>query len=291
MGRKKVALPADRVGQVNFAAVSADYFSVFGLRPISGRGFLPADVGAANKPMIVNQSTAKLYWPGESAVGKLLSVGDNIVYTIVGVVPDMKYESVGETGVPFAYSLIQNDPLGGNVSVVTRSADPRASLAGLRAVMHAVDPGLPVLDAGLVSDRVARVLMPQRFGATLLTIFAFVAVAVCVVGIYGTLAYAVAHRTPEIGIRMALGARSADIIRLVLAQTAVVIVVGITIGLGGAALGSRALEHFLFGISRLDPVAFGLSAAVLGMLAVLIALIPATSAVRIDPVKAIRASQ
>lgn len=162
-----------------------------------------------------------------------------------------------------------------------RSANPAATLPALRAAVHAADPLVPLRDARLVERQLDLVLMPQRFGATLLTVFGLVALAITAVGIYGMVAYTVSQRAREIGIRSALGARCGDILRLVLQRTGVALAAGTVVGMGAAAVATRPAGHFLYGVTATDPTAFVTAARVLVLTALIVALGPAPRELRL----------
>jgi ABC-type antimicrobial peptide transport system permease subunit len=270
------------------ASVSPGYFEVLGVPLRAGRAFTAADDGDAEKVAVINESAARTFFGGASPLGRQIRLFGPMGYTVVGVVRDTKYQSVRDEAVPFVYASLAQEPGIGGVSVVVRSAAPAAVLPGLRAALHAADPSVPLRDARLVARQLDRVLMPQRFGAVLFTIFGLVALAITAVGIYGTVAYTVSQRTTEIGIRSALGAQRGDILRLVLSRTGLALAGGTLVGGALALASTRAAEHFLYGVAPTDLRAFAAAGGVLVVTTLLVALGPARRATRIDPARTMR---
>jgi predicted permease len=278
--------PADVMA--GLASVSPGYFAVLGVPLRAGRDFTARDDGEAEKVAIINETAARRFFAGAPALGGQIALFGDMRYTVVGVVPDTKYESVRDEAVPFVYAPLAQEPGVAGVSVIVRSATPAAALPALRAALHEADPTVPLRDARLVARQIDTVLMPQRFGAMLLSVFGLVALAITAVGIYGTVAYTVSQRTTEIGIRRALGAQRGDILRLVLRRTGVALVGGTLVGGGVALAGTRTAEHFLYGVAATDLVAFAAAAGLLVVTTIVVALGPARRAARIDPARAMR---
>jgi putative ABC transport system permease protein len=173
--------------------------------------------------------------------------------------------------------------------LVKTTGDPLAILPAVRQAVHALDPTLPLSEVGTIEDRWAEIVSVPRFLALLLSLFAALAVTLAAIGIYGVMAYAVTRRTHEIGVRMALGAKPGDVVRLLVKQGLVQIVVGVIVGLVAAIALTRSMAGLLFGIAPNDPATFVAVAALLGAIGLLAAWIPARRATRIDPVSALRA--
>jgi predicted permease len=271
-------------------AITDDYFRVLGVPLVAGRFFDARDVAKSPRVTIVNESAARAFWPRESPIGKQITLGGSLAYTIVGIVRDTKYSTLQDKAVPFAYAPMLQEDLKGRLRFIVRSNHPRDALAILQRSASAIAPDLRALVPGLVSDRIDAVLTPQRFGATLFMLFSFLALGVSAVGIYGTVAYIVTQRRAEIGIRMALGARRTDVLLLVLRQSGTAILCGIVAGVVGAAFSTRFLEHFLYNIGALDRVSFAGAIAALSVVSVGAVLGPAVRALRIDPARAIRST-
>jgi len=268
--------------------ITPEYFDVVGVRVVAGRAFTRTDDGSVSKVAVLNQSAAKTFFGSEDAVGRSVYLF-NAPYVVVGEVADTKYESVRDSNLPVVFVPMKQEPVVAGTHLIVRTKDKATVLAGLRATMRELDPGLPVHDARLVGDQIDEVLMPQRFGATLLGIFAIVALAVSAAGIFGVVAFSVARRTPEIGIRIALGAQHADVVRLVAWRAGAAIIAGVVIGLVLTAAATRGLHQFLYGIAPLDYAAFGGATLALCIAAALAAWLPARRATKIDPMTTIRA--
>ena len=272
------------------AAISRDYFRVLGTVIVDGRMFDRTDGPTAPRVVIINQSAARDFWPGESALNKHISLINDLTYTVVGVVADTKYSTLQDNGVPFAYAPIEQEETRGNVTFIARSNQPAVALASLSRSIAETSPELSVVRPRLVKDQISAALMPQRFGAWLLSIFALLALLLSAVGIYGTVSYTVARRTKEIGIRMALGARGASVVVSVLSETLAAVGIGIAGGVLITMYCTRLISHFLYGIEVTDWLPFVISMAVLVLVAVVAAAWPAFKSSRIDPLTAIRLS-
>jgi predicted permease len=271
-------------------AVTDDYFRVLGVPLVAGRAFDDRDVAKAQRVTIVNESVARWFWPGESALGKQIVLARGLPYTVVGVVRDTKYVTLQDKGVPFAYAPLAQEDLRGHIDFVVRSENPTVALSMLQRSARTLAPDLKMLRPALLVDRLDAVIMPQRFGAFVLAVFAFVALCVAGVGIYGTVSHVVAHRRTEIGIRLALGADRSDVLMLVLRQAASAVAFGVTLGVVGALLSTRFLAHFLYDTPSLDWVSFTGAVAVLSVVSAVAVLVPALRALHVDPVKAIRST-
>jgi putative ABC transport system permease protein len=271
-------------------AVTNDYFRVLGVPVIAGRSFDDRDAAKALRVTIVNESVARQFWPGESALGKEIVLARGLPYTVVGVVRDTKYVTLQDKGVPFAYAPLTQEDLRGHIDFIVRSEHPTVALSILQRSVRALAPDLKMLRPALVVDRLDAVIMPQRFGAFVLAVFAFVALCVAGVGIYGTVSHVVAHRRTEIGIRLALGANRRDVLTLILRQAAGAVAFGVMLGVFGALLSTRFLAHFLYDTPSLDWLSFSGAVVVLTVVSAVAVVVPAVRALRVDPMKAIRLS-
>jgi predicted permease len=270
--------------------VSPSYFDVLHIPMVDGRTFTALPDSTMPNEAVLNQSAARMLFPDGQAVGREIVHANSFRFTVVGVVHDTKYASMRDEHVAVIYlSFPQSFASWGNrPTVVVRSTNPSAALAGLRRVLSSLPPNPPLQNARLVTDQLDLVLMPQRFGATLLGLFSLVALAISAVGIYGVVAHSVNRRRPEIGIRLALGAPGVDVLRAVLEGTGVMIGAGMVVGLAAAAIGTRALSGFLYGITPLDWAAFASATGVMIMAAVIACVVPARRALRVDPLTTLR---
>ena len=267
--------------------VTPGYFRTLGLPLIAGRNFTASDRTGAPAVAIVNETLARRAWPGETAVGKRLVLGvSRRPIEIVGVVRAAKYRTIGEPPNPFFYV-----PAAQRYETVAwillRPTGPSA-VPQVRAVIREMDPNLPIVQAASLAEMTAFTLFPQRLAAWLAAIVSTIGVLLAALGVYGVTAYHVNQRTREIGVRLALGALRGQVLGLILRHAGRLAVVGTTCGLAIAAVLTRLLEGMLYGVRPLDPVSFVGGAIVLGALAFIASLVPATRAASINPVDALR---
>lgn len=272
--------------------VTPDYVATMGIPVVDGRGFSETDVEGAPPVVLVNETLARRYWPGQSAVGQRMrpGFGDVPWFTVVGVLKDVKQSGMdAEAGTEMYFSYGQATEHMGNaprtMNVVVRSELPVNQVLGAsRRAVSALDPGLPLVDfrtmEAVIADSVAR----PRFLAQLLGVFALVALLLSAVGTYGVLSYMVTERRREIGVRMALGADRGVVRRMVLGQGMRTTAAGIGIGLLAAFGLSRLVSSLLFGVSPADPLTFLAVSAVIASVAFVACTIPAWRATRVDPV-------
>jgi putative ABC transport system permease protein len=244
----------------------------------------------------VSQSAAKRVWPGEDPIGKRITENDHPKpedwFTIVGVADDIRQMSLAENPDPALYYpyLQTKQPfwLSRMTFAVRTASNPVQLAAAMRGALREVDRDQPVIAMTTMQEMMAASTAEPRFQTRLLGLFSILALALAVVGIYGVLAFSVTQRTHEFGIRMALGAESADVLRIVLRRTVVLAGAGIALGTAGALAVTRVLAKFLFEVKPTDPATFLAVAALLAGVAVLAGLIPARRATRVDPMVALR---
>jgi putative ABC transport system permease protein len=273
--------------------VSNDYLNTMGIRLLKGRGFTDDDREDTTPVVIVNETLARTYFPGGDAVGKRLQWGGwpgAQWLTVVGVVGDVKVSALDAETQPMIYMPIFQIPRARpNVIFVARTdASPAALAASMRDAIRSVDRELPAYDIRTMSDVVAESVAQRRFSMMLLSVFGAAALLLAGVGIYGVLSYWVTQRTQEIGIRMALGARGRDVLRLVVGQGMALVGVGVGVGLAGALLLTRVMRGLLFAVSATDPLTFVSVALLLAAVALLACLVPARRATKVDPMVALR---
>ena len=285
---------AVEVPRVTLARVGPDYFATLGMRLVDGRVVGAADRAGEVPVAVINAAMARRFWPDERAIGHQFNFAgpDGRFFTVVGVVGDAKYTSVGERDALYVYLPLHQHlgaAAGDAMTIQLRTAGAPAAMAGtLRALVREIDPAVPVYDVATLNERVAGVLMPQRMGRALLAVLAGLALLLSAVGIYGVVSYAVAQRTREFGLRLALGARPADVIGLIGRQLLWPIGGGLFLGATIALVGGRALTAFLFGVTPTDAATFLWTTVLLACVACLAALVPAVRAVRMDPMHALR---
>ena len=289
--------------KADLSIVSPGFFRVMGVPLVRGRNFTDSDrltdaqLSDASLPrsgvLIVNNVFATRYFPGQDPIGRTITVFDDQEFgwsrTIVGVVGDIRGHAIAESARPAIYVPLAQHPDVFVPSLLVRSALPADALAKtIRERIAAYDPALLVQRIRPMDDVVSGALSRPRFNLVLLSAFALVALVLSAIGIYGVLAYLVAQRTREIGIRMALGARAADVLRHVLREGMAPVVVGAGAGMIAALAATRALRSMLFGVTPLDPVSFAAAPALLAIVALLACYVPARRATRVDPLVALR---
>jgi putative ABC transport system permease protein len=285
-----------------FRTISRGYFDVARIPLRKGRGFTGAEIASAGAVAVVSEAFARLYWPGESPLGHSVTVfksaqgradfGQPIQTTVVGVAGDVQNGAPGDAPRPVIYIPYTANPWTHMSLIVRATGDPAALIPSIRRAVLAVEPAIPIAGAGadfqIMDEQSARGLGAQRFNTSLLVVFAVAALILAAIGIYGLIAYAVAQRTRELGIRMALGARPHDVLSLVVREGMLLAGLGIVLGIGGAFAATRLLASLLFGVTPTDPVTLASVAALLGAVALLACWLPARRAARVDPVEALR---
>jgi predicted permease len=273
--------------------VSPEYFSTMGMHIVSGRDFRAEDAPRTAPPVqvIVNQAFVRRFFPRTEAIGRQFGAGTNAPakaqYEIIGVVSDAKYRSLREAMTPTLYHIWRPD--GDTLQLVVRTLGPPDSIIEpVRRALASIDPALPFTEINTMSEEVDASVAPERMTAVLASIFGAVAAALAAIGIYGLLAYAVAQRRREIGIRMAIGARSADIAAMIGTQTIVMAAAGIVIGLGAALLAAPWIRSLLYGIAPADPVSLAIAGFFVIAVSAAATAIPALRATRIEPAIALR---
>lgn len=274
---------------VPYAIVSPNYFATMRIRLIEGRDFTDAD--DLNQPVavIINEHMAHRFWPGQHALGRKLRVRGNREATVVGIVQSGKYRSLNEPPKPFLYVSYQQGAWDLNLGVVMRGeGDPEALAAPLRQEIHRLDSAVELWAVIPYADFIQAAYLASRIASSFLAVLGFVALALSALGVYGIMAFSVQQRAHEIGVRMALGAGTKDIYRMVVGQGVRLTAIGGALGLIGALLASRWLSSFLYGISPFDPLIYAGVALGLGSVAMLACFLPAFRATRVDPVVALR---
>jgi predicted permease len=271
------------------------YFSTMGVGLLAGRWFEAGDTREKPPVTIVNQSLARQYFHGltnAAIVGKRVAFGrpqDHSPWvTIVGVVADEKQDGLDRPAEPTEYSPIGQRMQNPLTFVVRTTIEPDAALAGARAQVAAVDKDLALTQTATLEDVVDVAMADARFRTTLLAMFAGVALLLAGLGIYGVLAYFVSQRSRELGIRLALGARPAELFRMVIGQGLRPVAIGAAIGLAGAVGITTLMQSLLFGVTPVDPAAYGAAIATLAAIALAACAIPARRATRVDPLTALR---
>jgi predicted permease len=281
----------DRLGDFYFHAVSPDYFRTMGTRIRRGRAFTLADTRNAPLVMVVSESMAKKLWPGRDAIGQCVKVGDDTVPCthVVGVAQDIKRESLSEdAGLQYYLPIDQQEAgVGGGLFIRVRG-NAASHTEQIRRELQKVMPGASYVTVTPLDDILGGQTRSWTLGATMFTVFGLLALLVAAVGLYSVIAYNVAQRSHELGVRIALGARSPDVVRLVVSEGLRVSVIGVGIGTIAALGAARYVGPLLFGVSPRDPAVLTGVATILVAVAVLASLLPAWRASRVDPSVALR---
>jgi predicted permease len=270
--------------------VGPDYFATMGIPLVAGRSFSPHDTASSPKVAIISEAMAARFFPSVSPLGKRFGIygGPLNEFEIVGVVKDAKYASVTEQLRPMAYypHAQVSQPL--ENFVVRFSGMPEAIIPQVREAIRQVNRSLPIDEVVSLSDHIGRSFTQQRLVARLASFFGMLALLLACVGLYGVMSYGVARRTNELGIRLALGAQSRDVLWLVLREALTLVAIGIGIGLVGAVAATRAAEKLLYGLQPNDPLTLALATTSLLIVAALASYWPARKAARVDPMAALR---
>jgi predicted permease len=283
--------PPDERPGAHIQAVTPDYFRAMGIPLRDGRTFEPSDASGRPKAIVVSRSFAERYLRGEPVLGRRLAMpwGDTLRGTIVGVVGDVRHAGVDSLPHPTVYWAESQWPWSAMTLVARTRGDPALLAPSLVAEIHALDSQLPVADVRPMRDYLGDTLARREFILTLLGGFAATALALTAVGLYGVMAYSVAQRTRELGIRIALGASRQRVLAAELRRALAVLGAGVAAGLAGAAAFTRVLDALLYGVSATYPVVFALIVALLAGVGLAASWVPARRATRVDPMVALRA--
>jgi putative ABC transport system permease protein len=275
----------------SYVVATPGYFHALQIPLLAGRAINEQDADKSPMVVVINETMARRFWPGESPVGKRITIwrDEKFPREIVGVVGDTR-ATPGDPAGPQMYVPYAQDANWGSLSLVVRSSiDPSSLTAAARNEVHAIDKTIPVYNTRPMCEVVGVALAGKRASAMLVGAFALLALLLALVGIYGVTAYYVTQRTQEIGVRMALGAQARHVLGLVLGQSMRLTLGGLALGLCGALALTRVLESLLYGVKPTDPVTFAGAAALLGVVALLACLLPAWRATKVDPLIALRA--
>jgi len=287
--------PAPERGNVPrsvFLSVSPDYREAMGIPLLRGRDFNDNDVETSQPVGIINETFARRFWNGENPIGRRFALGESGTnwIEVVGVVRDGKYRSLGESPNPLIFVPMMQR-YGGLMKIVVRTATGEGDrLEEIRREVHKLDPNLPIFDARSLTEHMRLPLFPARVAAAMFGSFGSLAMALAALGVFGVVSFSISRRTQEIGIRMALGARQTDVLRMILRQGMGPVAIGMTVGVLGAFILAPIIQisEVLYGVSQNDPITFGGIALMLGSVAFVACYLPARRAVKIDPLVALR---
>jgi predicted permease len=289
----RLAKEPGRAGDASYRVASAGYFRAMGIPLVRGRLFDERDTPGSPHAAVVSRSLAEASWPGEDPVGRMVQYGgmdgDLRPFVIVGVVGDVRERGLDAEPHPTFYANVRQRPMGvnGPHNLVLRGGDPAAVSTTARRILREMNPEIPVRFR-TVEEVFSASLSARRFSLLLLGIFAVTALVLAVAGIYGIVSYLVTQRTREIGIRLALGARTGTVLRMVLRSGVLLAVAGVAVGLLVALASTRLLSGLLYGIGATDPATFVAVPLLLVAVAAVASYIPARRTTRVDPIIAMR---
>jgi predicted permease len=299
--------------------VSGQYFETAGISIVAGRSITPADTANSLKVAVVSQSVASKYFPKGDAIGRHLTIGIDSVkgpWQIVGIARDTKSgdpratDPVRMTYIPMSQIEVflpvdpsaatakgngdkpapreENQDCYAHTILIRTSSDPARTIANLRAAVAEVDPNLPLLQITTIQDQVSNLISHDELISTLTGIFSLLALLLAAIGLYGVMSYNVARRTNEIGIRLALGAQGANVLRMIMRESLVLLVIGTALGLPLAVVATRIIKDQLFAIDAIDPISFSAALVVVSLMTLAAGWLPARRAANVDPVTALR---
>jgi putative ABC transport system permease protein len=284
--------PAERL-KAGVRTINPDYFRAMGIRLIKGRWLTEHDNLEAPRAMLINETLARRYFPGEDPIGKHASAGTAFVagkkYEIVGIVSDTKHKTLDLDAEPeFYVTYLQTPQPYLTLAIRTTLDNPEALTNSIRGEVQQLDSEQPITNVKPMKALLAESIGSQRFNMMLLVIFAVLAMVLAGIGIYGVMSYAVTQRTHEIGIRMALGAQVTDVMRMIIRQGILLVIIGMALGLAVALALTRVLDNLLYEVSATDTATFSMVALILTGVALLACLLPARRAAKVDPMVALR---
>jgi predicted permease len=283
-----------KVEHAQFNVVGERFLSTMGIPLVAGRSFNAGDTETSTRVAVVNRALAKKFFPGIDPVGQTFTTDlpGKDTMTIVGICGDAKYDRVEKEIQPTYYIPYRQhgDPEGGmgmTYEISTR-LPPVAIVPQLRGAVDSVDKNLPLLDVRTQKEQIDSMMREQTVVAELTAAFGMLALVLASIGIYGIMAYSVSRRTNEIGIRMALGAQPARVLRMVLSEASWIVVIGVVVGVGGAIALGRVIASMLYGLKGWDPATFSIAGTLMILVALAASWIPARRAAGVDPMRALR---
>jgi putative ABC transport system permease protein len=270
-------------------AVGPKYFETMGIPLVRGRNFTDADCENTPPVVVINEAMANRFWPNQDAVGKRFRFfGADVSQEVIGVVKGGTAQHIGEDMRPMAYQSLLQDYSSWVWLHVRTEGNPSKLLATVRREVQALDRTMPLTRTAPISQWIGEELWGARMGAALLAVFGLLALILASVGIYGVVAFSVSQRISEFGIRLALGARQSEVLRLVIGQTLTLVVAGVIIGLTGGLIITRMVASLLYGVSAVDPATFIGMPLLLLLVALMASYLPARRATKIDPMIALK---
>jgi putative ABC transport system permease protein len=273
-----------------YSIADSGFFNAAGIQVVSGRSFDSGDLPATPRVAMINEAMARKFWASGNAVGRTFRI-DTTVYRIVGITKQTKVRSLGEAPQPFFFLSFAQSP-SPDFYLLAESrpgTDAAQTTTRMMAALREIDPGFMIIQAKTMQQHLAAMVLPAQLGAVAFALFAGLALVLAMIGIYGVVRYAVARRSREVAIRLAVGASPAGVVRLLMREGLSLVVVGAVIGIVLGLLASRALQSLLYGVGALDPMAFIVTPAILVGVGALAAFLPARRASHVDPANALRA--
>ena len=283
--------PPSQVIDAEYRVVSPGYFTTMGIPLVRGSGFTEHHTAEVPAVTIINETMARQFWPGEDPIGQRINLGNparSPWRTIIGIVKDIRNEGLDREPYPQMYAPYAQFPRRSMTLVARAASAPLGLVPSIRRELTGVDQDQPLYNVRTMEQVMAESIARRRFNMLLITIFASVGLILAVVGVYGVISYSVTQRTHEIGIRLALGAQSKDVLKLVVKHGMASVFIGMSVGLVGAVTLTRVMESLIFGVSTTDPVTFTAVTALLTLVALLACYIPARRATKVDPMIALR---
>jgi len=280
--------------EVEFRRALHDFFPAMGIPVVRGRGFLPSDgADGAERVVVINRALARAFWQDADPVGQRVRMGTGASapwFRVIGVIGDIRHAALDTAPAPEIYiTYLQNPPVTPFVAIRT-SGDAAAMAARVRAAVRELDANVPLYDVRTMDEVRSASVAERRFIVVLATAFGLISVLLATIGVYGVTALAVSERRQEVGVRLALGATPSRMLVSILRSGTSVAVAGCAAGFAAFVMLSPVLDHYIYGVARLDPVAIGVVPALLLGVAILACLVPATRVLQIEPAAAIRGS-
>jgi predicted permease len=284
-----VALPPGQRGfDVDWAAADSGYLGAIALPLLRGRNIAPSDTRETPRVAIINEAMAKRFWPGKEAVGQTFS-NDSATYRVIGVTRTTKVRTLGEEPRPFILTSLAQKPSVTLHLIARTTGDADRTTTQMLAALREMDPAIMTIRAGTMDRHLNTMLLPARLGAMAFTLFAGLALGLAVLGVYGVVSYAVARRTREVGIRLAIGAQPKALVRLLMGEGFVLVVIGAGLGVLLGFGAGQVMRSLLYGVGSVDPLAFIGAPILLVVVGALAAFLPARRASRVDPASVMRA--